>query len=137
MEKYIPLEILDKLEAQSNWPKIRIFQTVQKNFAFLGISPALMDQPYPFNRRILFGCLIFGSALISVFISIIFEANTFWEFSQSAFFGSVLVSGILALLFLVFRVPRLFKLIASFEHVIETSESIFKKTFQLIAFAKK
>lgn len=122
MEEVDSLEILDKMESQPELPEIRIFQAVRRNFEFLGICPALLDQPYLFNCRILLGCLIFGSGLISVFISLIFEANTFWEFTQTAFFGSVLVSGILALLFLVFRVPRLFKLFANFEHVIDTSE---------------
>lgn len=130
MEKDDCLDILDKIETESKRPEIPIFQSVQKNFAYLGISSDLLHQKYLFNRRILFGCLIFCSALISVGTCITFEADTFWEFSQCAFFGSILVSGILALLFLTFRVPRLFKLIASFEHVIDTSERIRKMSVQ-------
>lgn len=122
MENNISREISERRKTQPELPKIKIFKTVRKYFAIMGITPVLVDQSYPFNLGIIFGYLLFGSAITSLFIFIIFEAETFWEFSQSIFTCSAMILGICCLLILVFRVRILFKFIASFENVINTSE---------------
>lgn len=114
--------IIEKIESQPELPKIKIFQTVREYFAIIGINRVLVDQPYPFNRRIFLGFLMFGLAITSLFTFIISQAKTFWEFAQSIYTCSAVILGICCLFILVFRVHILFKFIASFENVINTSE---------------
>lgn len=103
-------------------PKVKVFQTIQRQFAILGINSDLIDKPYPFNRRIFIGFLILYSAFSSYLIFIIYEADTFYECAQSIYFSSVVILVAFCLMILLFRVHKLFKLITSVQNVIETSE---------------
>lgn len=112
----------DKKELKPESSKMKIFQMSQKYFTILGISPNLIVQPYPFNRRISIGFLMLGLVLICNYVFIIYGAKTFLDFSQSIYIGSALAVGSLALAVLVFRVKILFEFIVNFENAINTSK---------------
>lgn len=102
---------------QSESPKRKIFQMSQKYFTVLGISPILMVQSNPFNQKNLICFLVFGLQLISEFIYILYEAETFWDYIQSIYFCSVSILATVVFLILVFRVDKLFKYIGNSENL--------------------
>lgn len=108
--------------ANSERPEFRAFRTSREYFTILGISPILIDQPYPFNRKIIVGFLILALASTSNILYVIYKAETFGEYTQSIYLCSVSAIGSFGLAMLVFRVESLFTYILNFENVINTSE---------------
>lgn len=132
-------KIVVKSNSKPKLPNIRIFQSTNKYLAILGISSNLLVQPHPFNRNISIGFLIMTSALICNFVYVIFEDETFWEFTQSIYFCSDSLVCTLSLSILVFRANKLYKFIVSLENAINASECEFriKYTFAKILIEKK
>lgn len=102
--------------------RLKSFEIIQKNLAFAGITPNLANQSYPFNRTILFGFLTLGSAIYCSVVFIIYEADTFAEYTQSVYVVSLAILIILVLLMMVLKVKKLFNFIDCCEDFINTSE---------------
>lgn len=99
---------------------MKIFQTVQKYYAILGISPS--NSKYPISERVFFGFLLFGCSATSQFVYIFHVANGLIEYMECV--GSICGGIIIFVCFLaiVLRKTTLFKSIDSIEKLIDTSE---------------
>lgn len=105
---------LQKLEQTRPHPKPskpKAFQEVLQNLAIAGINPMLSERPYPFNGKIFMGFLILGSSMICNFKYILCEANTFIEYTQNIFMGSLAVLIIFALVIIIRSADELFEYI--------------------------
>lgn len=100
--------------------KLKIFQKNKEYLGDLGISLNADTGPSrTFNRSILFG--LFSVALVVVvdFIYIIFyEANTFWEVTQSIYFCYLSIDMPISYALLVFRAQTLFEFTVNIENAI-------------------
>lgn len=120
MEKFNSPLASTESEAKPDNPNVKLFQTSQKYLELLGISPS--DQPYPLNWKISINFAIFGFVLICNALFIIREAETFWDYSESAYVFCGLVIGSSVIAFVVYRVDVIFKFIRNVENAINTSE---------------
>lgn len=102
--------------------KLKVFHTVQKNFAFFGIDPYLLTPKKSFNKRILLGFLIQALAAISTFIFIYHEAKSFTQYTQSIYMFSLSIGIILVIVNMTFKLQELLMLYKGAESIANTSE---------------
>lgn len=104
-------------------PKLKAFEINKKYFTTIGITPNLTDQSWPLNGIILFEFLMLGSAICCTFVFIIYDAETFGDYTQSVYTGSVVTFGILALVILIVKADKLFAIFNGCDEIVNTSES--------------
>lgn len=107
---------------KSQQSKLKNFEVIEKNLATVGITPNLANKPFPFNWTILFGFSLLGFCIFCLSQFIIHDAETFAQYTQSIYVGSLATLIIFALLILVFNVKKLFKFINRNDDFINTSE---------------
>lgn len=117
------MENLNQTNSKSKLPKCKAFEIPLKNFAALGIRPALAMQAYPLNGRILMGFLILGCAIFCTFAFVFYDAKTFAENVQSMYMGSFTILTIFCLLTMIRHVERFFEYISKCNELINTSKS--------------
>lgn len=108
--------------SQSKFPKMKIFQSIQRNFATIGITVDLATQSYPLNGRIFVGVSILASIAICNFIYIFYEAETSAEYTEAIFMSTIAIPFFLALMILILNVKLMFKSIQQCENLVNTSE---------------
>lgn len=111
----------EKSKSQSS--KHKVFGIIQEHLAIIGIEPNLVEQSYPFNGKILFGFLLLGSSIYCTFVFIIYEAETFAEYTQSVYIGSNGVLNIFVLLIIILKIKRLYDFINDCDDLVNTSQS--------------
>lgn len=109
-------------ESQPESPNVKLFRNIQSIFMILGIKPISIEQSYPFNRRIFLGFILTSCGITFILVFVSNEANTFWEYTQSAYFFSAAIIATFILTHVVFRTSKIFEFITNFENVINTSE---------------
>lgn len=102
--------------------KIKILELARENFAAIGISPILVDQPYSFNRKNLFGFLILTSSFICNLMYIIRGAKTSAEYTQSIYMFSVAALLTLVWLAILWNVTNLINFTYGLENLAKTSK---------------
>lgn len=102
-------------------PKRKVFQIIQRNLASAGITPNLLNQPYPVNGKIFVGFLILGLFMCCNFKYTFYEAKTFVEYTQTVYVGSLAAVIFLALTIIILKVDKLFELIDECENIVQTS----------------
>lgn len=107
---------------KSELPKLRVLQSIQKNFAMLGIVPALVTQTFPLNEKVFLDFSILSSAIICNFTYTFSEANTFVEYTQSIFMSTLAALINFALLILILNIEKLFGIFNGFEDIANTSQ---------------
>lgn len=107
---------------QSNTFKMKIFQTIQKKFALVGISKAPAAQSESFNWRLLMSFISLYSEFITILLYIMLEAETFAEYIQLAFLLSLTVQITFDLSIIIIKTKKMFELIDHFESIINTSK---------------
>lgn len=112
----------EKPQFRSEPPKLQAFEIIQKYFAFAGITPSLAKQPYPLNASILFGILMLGAAIYFTSVFIIYEAETFAQYTQSVYAVSLVALIALALLIIILKVESLFEYFNKNDILVNTSE---------------
>lgn len=109
--------------------KLKAFEVIQKNLATAGITSFLADQSYPLNWPISFGFLMLSSGIYNLSIFIIYDAETFPEYTQAVYGCSLVTLIILALLIFILNVAKLFEFISSTNDLVNTSELDISNTF--------
>lgn len=109
-------------KSKSQTPKCKVFEIPLKSFAALGVTPALATQSYPWNGRILMGCLALCISICSTGLFIIYEAKRFAQYTQSIYICSFAVVIFLAALIIVLQVKDLFEYIFGIDKLVDTSE---------------
>lgn len=107
---------------QSNFPKMKIMQFVQKKLAAIGISRPPAAQANPFNGKLQFDFSILTVALVCCLLYAAHEAKSVFEYMQAAYVISMLIAIMFLLLVLILKTRTLFELIEDFESLTHTSE---------------
>lgn len=102
--------------------KMRVFQLTQVHFAGAGITANLAIKSNRVNVKILNGFLIIGSSVACSLMYTFFEANTFAEYTQSIYAGSLAALIFTALAIIMFNVKKLFKLIKTCGRIVNMRE---------------
>lgn len=95
---------------------MKLFQTVQKNFAVLGIGRGRSKT----NRKLVFTWLILSLTVAAGTAFIVFEAKTFEEYTSDLYTTSG--DAVVASMFMVIKMDRLFELIDMIEQAVDESE---------------
>lgn len=104
--------------------KLKIFKTLQKQYANLGISSSSQQttQKYPFNERVIHCFLFFGWLFVSHFVYIFHVANGFMEYVQGICTTCASMIVFVCFTSKVFNETKLFESIANIENLINKSE---------------
>lgn len=116
------MENLNSENSQSELPKMKILQTLQKYFSANGIEPNSAEQLRSFNAKILMGFLVLGYGIVSVLIYVFSEAKTFLEIAQSIFTCSTLILMTFYLMTMVFHMREFFEMFISCGCLVNTSK---------------
>lgn len=111
-------------------PKMKIFQSTQKNFITVGIHAKLALQPYPLNVKIVIGFLLTSLYTMCNLVYIFFKTETSADYTQCIYMGSIAVLIIFALIIIVLNVKELYQIINDCENLVNACES---KVFSLPA----
>lgn len=106
--------------------RIKILQTIQKKFAIVGIYLDVVSQPYLYNGRIMMGYFIMGSATVSNFVYIFYEAKSFGEYTRSSFFCAACIYVSIVLTILTQKVKKIVEIINEIENLANTSKYILR-----------
>lgn len=119
-----PVEMANSNQDKPNsqQPKRRVFEIIQKNLATAGITPKLLNQPYPLNGTILFILLSLSSAMYFTSVFIVRYAETIADYTQSIYTCTLLTIIILALLIFMAKAKQLFEYIDSSNDMANTSK---------------
>lgn len=104
-------------------PKLKLFQIPQKLLERLGVNRSLLSQSHPFQARILMGCLILVLVIISHVLFIIYDAETFADYTQCTYSGSLGLTLLFVLLLFAVEAEKLFVFIGDCELMINSGES--------------
>lgn len=107
---------------ENSKPKMKIFQLTQKYLATAGICPNLVQQQYPFNRKIFMGFFILILYIFCSMMYLFYTSKTFTENTRTIFMCSLAALIFLVLLILIFNVEELFKVINDCETIVNTGE---------------
>ena len=95
---------------------MKIFQTIQRNYAILGISPEQLTHPkFLFNGKMLM-CFLFSIFyMLSSFAYIFYVATTFEQYIEciTTAFGGIIIS--ICIGAVVFKMNKLFEIIKNVE----------------------
>lgn len=102
---------------------MKIFETTQKHFGILGIRPS--NQDHAFNKRILFGFLLFGCFVPLYIVYIFHVADDFMEYVESICVISANIVTFICLSAVVLQRNVIFESIESIDKLIAFSEKEF------------
>lgn len=103
---------------------MEILQTVQKNYAILGISPPHhSNQRLSFNKKVLFGFLSIGSLIFSQAMFIFYVASGFMEYMDSICAISATIVVFICFATIVLRKTKLFEMIENIKKQIGASKA--------------
>lgn len=111
---------------------MKFFQSVQSQFAMMGIILQQLTQKNPFNRTILLIFFSYTCNIISYCIFMYYEANTFQEYTESFYVTSTDVLVALCYASVVFRVDGFFKFIDACVKLVASSKWNFNENLQII-----
>lgn len=111
-----------KPELQKKLSKVKIFQLLRESLVATGINPTLATQTYPINWKISMGFLILILSVICNLMYTLYEAETFAEYTQSAYMGSLAAVIFLDLVIILLNVTKLFDLIDGSGNLANTSK---------------
>ena len=101
---------------------MKILQTVQANYAILGISPEHSIRPISLNKKVLMAFLISCISITSCIVYFVHVANNFREYIQCITTISAIVIFTICFGAVAFQMTELFDNIDCMENVIEIRE---------------
>lgn len=98
---------------------MKLFQLIQKNYEILGISSIEAEFS---QRKLVMTSLVFGLTTTSSCAFLIFQANTFNQFTMNIYISSACVIICIAFTIIALNQEKFFKLIDDYEKFIHESE---------------
>lgn len=102
--------------------KMKLFQIIQKKFAFFGITSTQSIEAHPFNEKILLVYVVYGSTWISSVLFLVRRASTFEEYTNNIYITTATAMIIFCFTVVVLRMPKLFEFINKCERLTERGE---------------
>lgn len=119
--------------------KLKVFQSIQRNFAILGVGLHQSKQSYPFDVRNVLVLFIFGLSLISASVSVA-HAHKFKEYINTFHIAVTVAFGGITFVIVMCQMKKLFQFIDIIEDEVEKREfsmetnSVTAVTLELILF---
>lgn len=104
---------------------MKLFQMVQENFAYLGISPCESC----WNKKSAKAIYIFASFAVLGTVYLFFNATTFLEYTMNVYVTTAVFGTGLVFIAMLLQKERLFKLIEDLEKFVEESEYRGNRTY--------
>lgn len=101
---------------------MKLFQSVQENFATLGITREQSIRNNPFNARMLAAFSTYILMIASIAVFFFHDANTFWEYTNNIYNLSAIILIFISFVTVVFNMRKCFALIDSCAAVVAKSE---------------
>ena len=113
--------------------KMKLFQSVQKSFAVLGITPNESIRTDPYNRNIWKSFIVYSLTNVLNFAFFFLEANSFREYTEILFVYSCTMTIFIGFAIAAIQKKKLFNYINNCEKTINESEFDFSR-FETIEF---
>lgn len=107
---------------------MKVLESVQDNFAVLGINLSQSAQHHSFNLNQIMFMFVSGTAISFSYISI-FRSRTFKEYTESIHMGTSLTLGALIFGISLYKTKRIAVLIGRFGSIIGNSECLKRNFF--------
>lgn len=107
---------------------MKLFQSIQVYFAFLGIKPSQNFQKYPFNATNLVILTIFVQFSVGTTAFIVYDAKSFKQLADAFYPTSLAITATLNFIFIICNSSKVYKFIENYENTIKISK---KKYFYL------
>ena len=101
---------------------MRLFQSSQRDFVILGIGPYDPTQKNQFNKNIFLYLFLCVLSLILTGAFLVFEADTFEEYTEGIYMFSASILSPLAAVSIAIKVQTLFTLIKRCENMLDASK---------------
>lgn len=101
---------------------MKICQRIRHHLTMLGIEPTKSSQTFPLNPRLLFGFLLFNSAVLSTALYLVYLVNSILEYIQCFCILTALIEMSLCFTVIVLQKWRLFDYIECMERLINKSK---------------
>lgn len=99
---------------------MKLFQNSREKFAILGVINS--NQQTSFNKHLLITCLVFGWGFIACTVFFFYKANTFKEYSNTAYVATTMTMGFIISLNMASKAEALLKFVHSIEDLVEKSK---------------
>lgn len=101
---------------------MKFFQSIEDNFAAIGINSYQSKKQYPFNAKCAVIVMLYGLNVISTAGYPLHVANDFGEYVYSAFsfFGATVCC--VSMLTIILMTPKLFKFLSGMDKIVKKSE---------------
>lgn len=97
---------------------MKLLQIIQKNFAYLGISP---NQSH-WNVKSAMDFFVFSSITVLGAVFLFFKANSFLEYTMNIYVTTAAFGVSIVFITMLFQKEKLFKLVEKFEEFVDESE---------------
>lgn len=98
-----------------------LFPFIRKKFEILGII--LYQSEHHLNKRIWFYSFSYSLSCISYSLFLYYEANTFWEYTNSIYSTTTLFLNVACFIIIIFQTGNLFEFIGNCEKFVHKSQS--------------
>lgn len=105
---------------------MKVFQAIQKSFAFIGIEPEQVSKEYPINGRIVTTFFILAATTASANIFLWYEASNFKELADSFYATSTVTVATINFVIFVWNMKAFFQFINNLESFIARREWFFR-----------
>lgn len=113
-----------KIKQKNNLNKMKSFEIIRKNMAFIGINLQSSKHEYPFNVTNAAIVSIITIAVTTNFLYIFYEADSFELYVDVSYEASTLLACGLIFAYQIWVTKKINTLLNSFESIISTSEKI-------------
>lgn len=105
---------------------MKLFQSVQRSFALVGITSGQSNGPKQFNWKISIAICSYSAQAIAFNVYLFHIATTFWEYTDNIFINSAASAVVTGFTIVAFNKPKFFGFIDSCETFVVKSKQ--KKT---------
>lgn len=103
---------------------MKLFKSIQKHFAVVGISSRHANQKHLLNAKNVTATIIFGLTFTVKAMYLVHGAEQFEEYIAALFVVTALVSITVCFAIFIWKMPNVFQLIDTFEKTVNESKSI-------------
>lgn len=91
------------------WNKMKLFQSIQRGLALVGLTSYQSRQKNPFSRKILITTFSYTLTVISFDVYLFCVARTFWEYTENIYTNSQLTVAVFCYIIVVFKMKNIFQ----------------------------
>lgn len=103
-------------------PNIKFFQTLQENFAIVGIRSNQSIQKSPFNRRNSVALFMHSILVVLSLLYVLYDAHSFQEYTNGLYSVLAFIVSVICFIIIIWTTDKWFEFIEFLENTVNKSE---------------